>query len=114
MAKVEVHPTFPSWEMLKHTKPMHVIMADQEDAIDKLPQDEILSFPRGDGQAIYQVKSLRPLVLWWIPYGDCYRLDPFMERGLRRSDVEQRLYSARKLKMLFGKEASLGQSGRNH
>lgn len=68
---------------------------------DAIPQDKIISFPMGDGQACYFVESLRPLRLQHIPAFDAYRISDAHIRGLRPADVEQMLARAKGLRDMF-------------
>lgn len=50
---------------------------------------KLISKPVGDGRALYQVFSEKPLMLHHIPYGDGYHADAIWIRGLRLSDVRK-------------------------
>jgi hypothetical protein len=63
---------------------------------------ETIHFPVADGQATYMVLSTRPLELLHVRLGDGYAADPILERGLRTSDVRERVAQKRKLAELFG------------
>lgn len=63
--------------------------SEHEKAFRKLLQEEtVISFGVADGGAYYLVKSMSPLKLQHIPYGDAYRVPYAMIRGLRKADVE--------------------------
>lgn len=58
---------------------------------DALPAGEyvgaVLSFPIGDGYALYLVQSTAPLTIQHIPYGDAYGIPGAHVRGLDMNDV---------------------------
>jgi hypothetical protein len=66
-----------------------------------IPQDRIVKFSRGDGYALYYVKSFKPLVLQHIPHGDAWQIDPAYMRGLRESDVRQQIEREQRVRALF-------------
>lgn len=64
----------------------------------------IITFPVGDGRAMYQIVNEKPLTCFLIPYGDAYQIDPAFMRGLRLSDVRALVKMQRKLKGIFCKK----------
>lgn len=50
-------------------------------------EETVIVFGVADGGAYYLVKSMKPLKLQHIPYGDAYRVSPIMIRGLRAADI---------------------------
>lgn len=77
---------------------------------DKLPAEQlvgrIVDFPVADGKALYLIKSEAPLVLQHIPFFDAYRIDPAMLRGLRLTDVRQRVHWNVRVKASFAGAAA--------
>ena len=63
----------------------------------------ILSFPVADGHAIYRVAKDKPLTVEHIPYGDGYRADARLLRGLRRQDILEEEMRARALAKMLAK-----------
>lgn len=61
----------------------------------------IIGFSVADGRALYAVVSMKPLQLMHIPYGDGYRVQYPMIRGLRVQDVKQMLKRNENLKAMF-------------
>ena len=58
-------------------------------ALDALfAQGKAIKFQVADGYACYLVKSIKPLVLQHIAFGDDYTVSDATIRGLRRVDVE--------------------------
>lgn len=51
----------------------------------------LVSFPRGDGKAIYAVTKMKPLTLAHVPFGDAWMIPPAHLRGLRAEDIRQQL-----------------------
>lgn len=77
---------------------------------DALPEGNvvgfIVSFPVGDGCALYRVKKTSPLQLEHIPALDAWHADSITIRGLRLSDVRNQQRRAKILSGLFrGKNA---------
>lgn len=62
----------------------------EREALDAI-RERCISFPRGDGKALYLVESLKPLVLRWVPFGDRWSVEPALLRGLRVADVREML-----------------------
>lgn len=56
----------------------------------------VITFPVADGQAVYIVRSLKPLKLQHVNYCDNWEVDYALIRGLRRADVEARMSSVRR------------------
>lgn len=73
--------------------------------LNKIPADKIIRFPRADGYALYFVKSVNPLVLQHIPYGDAWTIPDAHIRGLRSSEVQSMLDREKALRELFAKKA---------
>lgn len=61
----------------------------------------VITFPVGDGSAVYIARSLKPLKLQHVNYCDGWHADPALIRGLRRADVEARMEQRKKIKELF-------------
>jgi hypothetical protein len=61
-----------------------------------------LTFPRGDGQARYMVVKQSPLTLSHIHVGDAWTVEDALIRGLRVSDVRDRVERQARLAALFG------------
>jgi len=74
----------------------------------EIPPDRLIHFPVADGHAIYFIHSERPLVLQHVPYGDAYRADPILIRGLRLSDVKLRVKQASRLKPMLRPGSTTG------
>jgi len=70
----------------------------------------MLRFPIGDGYAFYQVVKTKPLQVMHISYGDAWRVDDIMIRGLRLDDVREELRRERSLAKLFGKQTKKRKS----
>ena len=51
----------------------------------------LVSFPRGDGKAVYAVTKMKPLTLAHVPYGDAWTIDAAHLRGLRVDDIRKHL-----------------------
>lgn len=80
-------------------------MQELQGISDNLPKGEIvggiISFSVADGGAYYLVTKAKPLLLQHIDYGDGYRVQYPMIRGLRRADVEDMLDRTHRLNELF-------------
>ena len=63
----------------------------------------VLSWPVADGQAFYLVIREKPLTLQHIPYGDAWRVDPVLIRGLRRDDVLRMLEAEKRFQEIFAR-----------
>jgi len=63
----------------------------------------ILSWPVADGKAFYTVIREKPLTLQHIPYGDAWRVDPILIRGLRRDDVLRKLEAETRFQEIFAR-----------
>jgi hypothetical protein len=57
---------------------------------------ETIKWGVADGYAVYMIVKQKPLIVQHVDWGDGYRVDPIMIRGLRLSDVRQKV-EARKL-----------------
>lgn len=72
-----------------------------------LPEGEyvgaLIRFGVADGYAVYRVKSLKPLVLEHVPFGDAYQISVSHIRGLRVTDVKALIDSERRMSKLFGR-----------
>lgn len=62
---------------------------------------EVVRFPKADGYAQYLVWSARPLQLVHLPIGDAWQISAAEARGLRLSDIEQKVNQRRSLKAIF-------------
>ena len=58
-------------------------------SLEELTPERVWSTPVADSKAFYYILSEKPLTLVHIPYGDGYRADPILIRGLRLKDVRQ-------------------------
>jgi hypothetical protein len=65
----------------------------------------VITFPRGDGSAFYEVVKDSPLTLAHIPYGDAWRIEAALVRGLRKDDVIRMLNRDRGMKAIFSRRA---------
>ena len=72
-----------------------------EEALDKIPQDNLIQFPIADGYAFYYVKSLSPLILQHIPYADAWEIPYAHVRGLRKKDVTDQIQRRKEFDKLF-------------
>ncbi len=98
----------------------HTWMMDESEAMDALiargatvdPDGDltgaVIRWQVADGYAFYVVKSVKPLVLTWVPYGDRYQVDPALIRGLRLADVQQKVRSEQALRKLFDRKPEEG------
>ena len=69
--------------------------------LDAIPSDKVIQFPIADGYAMYFIKSIRPLTLQHIPYGDAWQIPTAHMRGLKKADVEHMISREAGLKKLF-------------
>lgn len=94
------------WDMLPGE-----LWQDWNKRIDKMMKDleaegtPIIRFSVADGYAQYLVKSLSPLQLQHIPYGDAYRIPDAHLRGLTSADVSRMIEGDKRMKELFAKKA---------
>lgn len=92
MARLDAK-TYPGhWDTCKYNCDGGTFMdciAKESADLDAIPADKLFASPVADGQALYYVKSLKPLVLQHIPFGDGYQIHGAMMRGLRVADIEQ-------------------------
>ncbi len=63
----------------------------------------VLTFPRGDGKAIYLVVSDNPLSIAHIAVGDAWTVELPLIRGLHRQDALRMLHAQRELHRIFSK-----------
>jgi hypothetical protein len=95
--------TYPgNWDM-QPNEPFDAYDKRTDAMLQAIPADKVISFPRGDGRAMYYVVSVRPLKLQHIPYGDAWTADPMTLRGLRAVDVEAMIESNKKMREIFAK-----------
>jgi hypothetical protein len=66
---------------------------------------EVISWPVADGKAQYMVYTTKPLALLHLDYGDGYQVDPIMIRGLRVTDVKEKVRQAKALSEIFGRRS---------
>ncbi len=78
--------------------------AAQDAALNAIPKDRLVRFPRGDGYALYYVVSVKPAVLQWVPFLDKWQVEAALIRGLRPADLQRMIDSERKLAELFGRK----------
>jgi hypothetical protein len=64
----------------------------------------LLSFPRGDGYALYVVVKDKPLTLAHVPMGDAWDVDECTLRGVTATYVRKSLVRAAALRKLFTKK----------
>jgi len=112
MAKLDPNP-YPGFEDYQGGDSMTYIRQEQAklEAIVKksrnLPEGEVvgalLSWPRGDGKALYVVTKAKPLTLQHVPYGDAWTVEPALIRGLTVADVRQMVQRERGMAKLFGR-----------
>jgi len=62
---------------------------------------ETLHWGVADGSAVYMVVKQKPLLVAHVNVGDGYRVDPIMIRGLRLSDVRERVARDKAMAKLF-------------
>lgn len=62
----------------------------------------MLKWQRGDGYALYQVVNDDPLTVVHLNYGDAWRVEPALIRGLRKQDIIHQLERQAGLRKLFG------------
>ena len=62
---------------------------------------ETLSWQIADGYATYMVVKQKPLMVAHVDAGDGYQVDPIMIRGLRLSDVRERVGREKAMAKLF-------------
>lgn len=48
----------------------------------------VLRLPHADGYAIYMVIKSKPLELFHVPIGDCWRVPSYAEKGLSLNDIK--------------------------
>ncbi len=100
MAKVLWEAYAGDWE-LNFRGDINAEIKRTQELLDSIPTDKVIKFPVADGYAYYFVKSLTPLVLQHIPYGDAWHANPILIRGLRRKDVEKMIEAERTLGEIF-------------
>jgi len=64
----------------------------------------LIRFPVADGYAVYIVNRDKPLSLTHVALGDGWSADPILLRGLRKTDIIERVERDRNLKKLFAKK----------
>ena len=64
----------------------------------------LITFPVADGKAAYVVAKDKPLTLQPLDFGDSYRADPILIRGLRAADVRTRIEQNRRINALFHRQ----------
>ena len=100
---------FPNWE--EPSKDWAEYDRQQNESLDKLeahdkslPDDvyegRLISFPVGDGQALYRIRSLKPVVLEWVPFQDRWQ-ESYANR-LTAKDVKEAADRRRGMAKLFG------------
>lgn len=87
--KENPRPQYPSIKAI--TEALEALMAVSDAATEENPVGFVLSFPVADGQALYRVDSVKPLILGFIPQGDAYSIPEAHVRGLRREDVRKQI-----------------------
>ena len=60
-----------------------------------------LTFPVGDGKAIYKVVSLRPLTISLVMFGDRWQVDYFTIETLTKQRIEELVEGRRKIARIF-------------
>jgi hypothetical protein len=71
-----------------------------------LKKYDTLSFPRGDGYAIYGVKRYAPLEVFHVPFGDAYCVEVALIRGLTERDVREQVRREKRMRSMFPKALS--------
>lgn len=66
---------------------------------------ETISFPRGDGAAVYMVWNTKPLELIHVAIGDAWQVEEALIRGLRLADIREQVRRAAAMRALFSKGA---------
>jgi hypothetical protein len=66
---------------------------------------EVIRFPYADGYAQYMVYSTSPLQLIHLEIGDAWSIDQAHIRGLRGSDVREKVEHERRLKAALSERA---------
>lgn len=64
---------------------------------------ETIRFPIADGYAIYMVANTKPLEVIHVPTGDAWQADPILLRGLRVSDVKERINMDKEIAKIFSR-----------
>jgi hypothetical protein len=98
-AETDYHKPYEEW-------PDVIGLRELMEQSDALAEGEVvgalLSWPRGDGAAYYQVTKASPLTLRWIQCGDEWTVEPALIRGLTLADVRQEVWHRRQLRQIFG------------
>lgn len=64
-------------------------------------RDCFLTFPKGDGKAIYKVTSLSPLTVTPVMYGDRWEVNEVFLKNLSKADIEQLIEDRRSVDRLL-------------
>jgi hypothetical protein len=101
--------TYHAEDFMAEVARAEAALAQLEAVSAALPEGEIvgglISFPRGDGRAIYRVTKANPLTLQHVPFMDAWEMDAATIRGLRRIDVERMLHGTRAMRAAFANKA---------
>ena len=100
MAKLLKTPAPGNWDMLPNEDLKEYFDRENKE-FDKI-KENVIRFPMADSYAFYYVKTLKPLVLQHVPYGDKWNIPDAHIRGLRARDVEEMLNREHTMRILFG------------
>lgn len=100
MARLDRKPYPGAWHQLEGES-IDAYLARTRALLNVIPPDQLLDFPVADGRAFYFVKSMKPLVLQHVPYGDAYRIADAHVRGLTVKDVQRQLKAHAAIRALF-------------
>lgn len=82
-------------------------MVELQAKSDALPEQEVvgrvLKWNRGDGYAIYVVVDDHPLTLQWVPFGDRWRVENALIKGLDLEEVRRMVAQHNAFRQLFGR-----------
>lgn len=94
-------------EVYYDTVDYHAEIEWMEEQFENQPETGIkgcfISFPRGDGKAIYKVTSLRPLTLSPVMFMDRWEVEYPLIRGLTKRDIEAMVDENRRWKRRRGR-----------
>ena len=97
------------WSNGPRNDPHEIAFTEIQKAADALPEGEyegaLIKWQVADGYAVYRVEALdtrQGAVLAHVPFGDGYAVDDSLIRGLRVSDVIEKVEAERRLAALFG------------
>lgn len=100
MARLDRKPYPGAWHQLDG-EDIDAYLQRTKTLVEAIPRDRLLDFPVADGAALYFVKSMKPLVVQHVPYGDAYRVPDAHVRGLTAKDVQRQLKANAALRAMF-------------